>query len=235
MLKGPMFGDVIEPSVKIGTNQWYTIPLSVLGHLIAILVATVVPLIVMDVLPTPPSIIARFVIVKAVTPPPLISDRRRTEVRPAKTNFSPPPTEEPDGFNHKPPVMEPPPFSNIPLEGIAGGSFLDGVAEPPPPLPPATTPKVVPIGGDVRPPLRVRFVPPRYPVIAQSARVHGVVILQATIGTDGSVEDLRILRSIPLLDAAALEAVRQWQYNPTLLNGTPVAVSMTVTVQFALN
>jgi protein TonB len=74
-----------------------------------------------------------------------------------------------------------------------------------------------------------------YPRIAQAARVQGVVIIEATIGPTGAVQDARILRSIPLLDAAALEAVRQWEYTPTLLNGMPVAVLMTVTISFTLH
>ena len=64
--------------------------------------------------------------------------------------------------------------------------------------------------------------------------MQGVVIIEATIGPTGAVQDARILRSIPLLDAAALEAVRQWEYRPTLLNGVPVAVLMTITVNFTL-
>ena len=75
---------------------------------------------------------------------------------------------------------------------------------------------------------------PIYPAIAQSARVAGVVIIEATIGPNGRVQEAKVLRSIPLLDAAALEAVRQWEFTPTLLNGVPVPVIMTVTVNFTL-
>jgi protein TonB len=64
--------------------------------------------------------------------------------------------------------------------------------------------------------------------------VQGVVFIEATIGPKGNVVDARILRSIPLLDAAALDAVRQWEYQPVLLNGAPVSVIMTVTVSFSL-
>ena len=78
------------------------------------------------------------------------------------------------------------------------------------------------------------YVRPQYPSIAQSARVQGVVIIEATIGPNGRVADARVLRSIPLLDAAALDAVRQWEFSPTLLNGVPVPVIMTVTVNFTL-
>jgi protein TonB len=90
------------------------------------------------------------------------------------------------------------------------------------------------VGGAIQAPKKVRNVDPAYPPIAQSARVQGVVILEATIGPDGRVQDVRVLRSIPLLDSAAIEAVRQWQYTPTLLNGVPVPVIMTVTVNFTL-
>jgi protein TonB len=90
------------------------------------------------------------------------------------------------------------------------------------------------VGGNIQAPRKVKDVPPAYPPIAQSARVQGVVILEATIGPDGHVQDVRVLRSIPLLDAAAVDAVREWQYTPTLLNGVPVPVIMTVTVNFTL-
>jgi protein TonB len=76
---------------------------------------------------------------------------------------------------------------------------------------------------------------PRYPAIAQASRVEGVVILEAVIAEDGSVQDVRVLRSRPLLDDAAVEAVRQWRFTPTLLGGQPVPVVMTVTVSFTLN
>jgi protein TonB len=78
-------------------------------------------------------------------------------------------------------------------------------------------------------------VAPVYPEIARSARVGGVVILEAMIAADGSVRNVRVLRSIPLLDQAALDAVKQWRFTPTLLNGEAIPVVMTVTVMFALN
>jgi len=78
-------------------------------------------------------------------------------------------------------------------------------------------------------------VAPTYPPLARAAGVEGVVILEAVIAEDGSVRDVRVLRSNPLLEAAALEAVRQWRFSPTLLNGEPVPVVMTVTVAFRLH
>ncbi|RPJ84760.1 MAG: energy transducer TonB, partial [Acidobacteria bacterium] len=103
---------------------------------------------------------------------------------------------------------------------------------PPPPPPPPQAP--VRVGGNIKPPQKVKDVKPIYPAIAQSARVQGVVIIEATIGPNGRVQDARVLRSIPLLDQAALDAVKQWEFTPTLLNGVPVPVIMTVTVNFTL-
>jgi TonB family protein len=87
-------------------------------------------------------------------------------------------------------------------------------------------------GGRIMPPVKIKDVKPVYPAIAQAAGVTGSVTIEATIGTDGKVVDATVVRSIPLLDQAALDAVRQWEYMPTMLNGSPVPVLMTVTVNF---
>jgi len=117
--------------------------------------------------------------------------------------------------------------------GVTGG-IVGGLAEAPPPPPPPPPPAPVRVGGNIRPPTKTKDVKPTYPAIAQSARVQGVVIIEATIGPNGAVQEAKVLRSIPLLDQAALDAVRQWQFTPTLLNGVPVPVIMTVTVNFTL-
>jgi TonB family protein len=90
------------------------------------------------------------------------------------------------------------------------------------------------IGGAINPPKKIKDARPEYPAIAQQARVQGVVILEARIDEAGNVSDARPLRSIPLLDQAAIDAVKQWQYTPTLLNGVAVPVIMTVTVNFSM-
>jgi protein TonB len=88
------------------------------------------------------------------------------------------------------------------------------------------------VGGKISAPIKIQDVKPVYPAMAQSAHVAGAVIIEATIGLDGKVIDAKVLRSIPLLDEAALDAVRQWVYTPTLLNGKPVPVVVTVTINF---
>jgi TonB family protein len=94
--------------------------------------------------------------------------------------------------------------------------------------------KPVRIGGEIKVPVKVKDVKPVYPPIAQSARVQGVVIIEAIIDATGNVAASRVLRSIPLLDQAALDSVNQWQFAPPLMNGSPSAFIMTVTVNFAL-
>jgi periplasmic protein TonB len=115
--------------------------------------------------------------------------------------------------------------------GVSGG-IVGGLSEAPPPPPPPAAP--VRVGGNIKAPQKIKDVKPQYPAIAQSARVQGVVIIEATIGPNGQVQEAKVLRSIPLLDQAALDAVRQWVFTPTLLNGVPVPVIMTVTVNFTL-
>ena len=88
--------------------------------------------------------------------------------------------------------------------------------------------------GGIGAPVKVRDVKPVYPPIAQAAGVQGIVMMEIRIEPDGTVGTATVMRSIPLLDGAALDAVKQWQFTPTLLNGQPVAVMMTVTINFAL-
>jgi protein TonB len=123
------------------------------------------------------------------------------------------------------------------LQRVGTGFVARPASAPPlpPPAPPAPgTLAPIRVGGQVKAPTQLRKVNPVYPQIAMSARVQGVVILELTIDQFGRVVDAKILRSIPLLDQAAIDAVRQWEYMPTLLNGVPVPVVMTATVQFSI-
>ena len=105
--------------------------------------------------------------------------------------------------------------------------------EPAPLTPPELGPETTP--GFIGTPQKIRDVAPRYPAIAQSAGVEGLVILEAVIGEDGSVPNVRVLRGKPLLDEAAADGVRQWRFTPALLNGQPVPIVMTITASFTLN
>jgi len=90
------------------------------------------------------------------------------------------------------------------------------------------------IGGTIGPPRKIKDVKPLYPQIAVFQQARGTVIIEITIGTDGKVQDTRIVHSVPQLDLAALEAVRQWEYEPTRVNGVLVALAMTVIVNFTI-
>jgi protein TonB len=89
-------------------------------------------------------------------------------------------------------------------------------------------------GGDLRLPVKTRHVAPVYPALAVAAHVQGTVVLDCVIDEAGRVSSVSVLRGHALLDAAAVEAVQQWRYRPTLLNGVRVSVLLTVTVDFRL-
>jgi len=86
----------------------------------------------------------------------------------------------------------------------------------------------------VRAPTKIKNVDPVYPPLAQAARKEGVVIVELLIGKDGKVKEAKVLRSVQLLDEAALDAVRQWVFTPTLLNNEPQEILYNVTVTFQL-
>jgi periplasmic protein TonB len=123
--------------------------------------------------------------------------------------------------------------------GVVGGLISELPPPPPPPPPPPLPPPVarapLRIGGELKAPALVERVEPEYPPIAARAQVQGVVILEAVVDRHGRVEDVRVLRSIPLLDKAAITAVRQWRYSPLLLNGSAQRFVLTVTVSFSLS
>jgi protein TonB len=125
--------------------------------------------------------------------------------------------------------------------GVAGGSMggvLGGViggmgGAPPPPKPHQTGP--IKVGGNVQAARILNRVQPQYPPLARQTRISGTVRLHAIISKDGSIQQLEVISGHPLLQQAALDAVRQWRYQPTLLNGEPVEVDTTIDVIFSLN
>ena len=112
--------------------------------------------------------------------------------------------------------------------GVVGGivGTLPEAALPPP--------RLVHVGGSVREPTKVKHVNPVYPEVAARAMVQGNVVVELHVSTEGRVTEARVLQGIPLLDEAALAAVRQWVYTPPLVDGVPVRLIMTVTVRFKL-
>ena len=214
-----------------------TFVFSFLVHSAVLGVAMVVRLVATTELPDPP-IATRFMVaapvdVPEVPPPP------RTAPSTPGANTDTVPLEAPNMIAPEVPREVLDAIPDGPGLFTASGDSPIGVdiGPPPPPRAVAPPPSQLPVrpGGIIRAPQKIRHVAPTYPPIAQAARVSGVVILDALIAEDGSVRDVRVLRSMPLLEAAAIDAVRQWRFTPTLLNGVPVQVIMTVTVTFTLN
>ena len=119
-----------------------------------------------------------------------------------------------------------------PSSGIQGMGYMAVVQLPPPPSPEPVVP--VRLHSGMKAPVKIADVPPIYPALSRNAHIQGVVILEAVLDAKGRVESVRVLRSVPTLDQAAVDAVQQWRFTPALLNGQPVPVVMTVTVNFTL-
>ncbi len=114
--------------------------------------------------------------------------------------------------------------TNADLQGIGANS---DVAPPPPPAAPPLR-----LGGFVKPPKLLNSVLPVYPSIARSSGIEGNVVVEASIGLAGSVVATKVISGPPMLRQAAVDALRRWKYQPAMLNGEPVAVQTTVTIQF---
>ena len=227
-----LFGQVTRRSIAIGSRKWYTLPLSLFSHSAIVAVLITIPILAPAVMP---SVFAdddpTWITASLPPPPPPIRQRDVVARPPVGLTV---PTHVPTGF-----VPEGPPIDTGWEDAHASsnhifGDFDKDVALGPPPPPPPPTQKALQVGGTIRRPMKVRNVDPVYSPMAQLAKIQGLVIIEATIGPDGRVIDARILRSLPMLDQSALEAVRQWEFTPTLLNGVPVPVVMTVTVNFTL-
>ena len=236
-MAGQLFSEIANPTIRVGTRKWYTVPLSMGAHIAVIAAVVIVPLMALDALPTPASMMA---FVAAPPPPPTPPP---PPPPPAAAAPAPPPVVEVNP--NAAPIVAPEeimPETGFDLSnvggvegGIAGGvvgGIVGGLPEAPPPPPPPAEP--IRVGGNISPPTKIRNIDPVYPLVAQSARVQGIVILEAVIGPTGKVTEVKVLRSVPLLDEAAITAVQQWEYTPTLLNGVPVPVIMTVTVNFTI-
>lgn len=133
------------------------------------------------------------------------------------------------------------------VPGGAPGGVIGGIigsvptAAPPPPPPPVKkvekppTPQRIRVGGNVQSAKLIRQPKPAYPPLAKQARISGTVRFQAIIGKDGTIQNLQLISGHPLLVPSATEAVKQWVYQPTLLNGEPVEVVTQIDVNFTLS
>jgi protein TonB len=231
-----LFGQMTRPFEGVGARSRLTVPVSLAAHVAVVAAVIVVPLLAANALPPLHSSLSVSMITPVVPPPPPLrraAPPRTSEAPPANPNAAP--LDAPDRITEEPAWQREARDMQSDGPGIVDGiESGDHLLPPPPPAPPPPRPAAIRISRGVSPPTKIYDAAPAYPPIAQAARVQGVVIIEATIGVDGAVVDARVLRSVPLLDEAALTAVRQWRYTPTLLDGQPIAVIMTVTVQFRL-
>jgi protein TonB len=219
-------------------------PVSVALHLLGATAIVVLPLLAEEPLPAEASGATRAffvapVLAAAPPPPPPPAPRAARPLRVAAASDGASSFRAPIDV---PDIVTPESSLDLGIEGgVAGGveggvpgGVVGGVVGGLPAEAPAPPAPVVRVGGLIREPRKVRDVAPVYPSIAREARIQGIVILEATITPQGRVQDVKVLRGVPALDEAAVEAVRQWTYTPTLLGGVPVGVVMTVTVNFVL-
>ncbi|HUG38566.1 MAG TPA: energy transducer TonB [Candidatus Limnocylindrales bacterium] len=242
-----LFEDLLDSDVKAHkTKQGYTLPVSIAIHGVVLLAVVIVPLMTAEALPEPTSVVKAFFVEPQAAPPPPppppppAPKAAPTQPRPVSTpqpvqeNTFTAPIETPDEVRPEEGIdlgVE----GGVPggVEGGVPGGVVGGIVGGMPEAPPP--PAAVRVGGQIKEPKKLKNVSPVYPDIAKQARVQGIVILECTISPQGRVTDVKLLRGIPLLDAAAVDAVKQWVYSPTLLNGVPVPVIMTVTVNFKLS
>jgi protein TonB len=238
---------LLESSGRAKTRKPATLLVSTVLHAVAITALILIPMLRPQALPL---LVEAYGLPLPPTPePPRVPEPIstvpvvQTEVMPDPTDFITP-TVIPDRIAIS--VDEPVQTTPIPVvRGSGSGPLLPSIlgskAEtaplPPPPLPPAPVmapPPPTRVHSAVQQANLIVQVKPQYPQLARQVRVQGVVILEATISKEGDVHDVRIISGHPLLTEAAREAVEQWRYRPTILNGEPIEVITTITVTFSL-
>ncbi|HTT66310.1 MAG TPA: energy transducer TonB [Bryobacteraceae bacterium] len=239
------------------TNKTWTVLVSFIGQMVVVAVAILIPMIYFDALPK--SQLTSFLVAPPPPPPPppppAAAPPKVIKIIPRQFDA---------GRLMAPKVIPkevamikeeelPPPSSGGVVGGVPGGvpggaagGVIGGIigsvptaAPPPPPPPPAApkpvTPQRIRVGGNVQAAKLIRQPRPIYPPLAKQARISGHVILNAIIGKDGTIQNLTVASGHPLLVPAAMEAVKQWVYQPTLLNGEPVEVVTQIDVNFTLS
>lgn len=158
-------------------------------------------------------------------PPPRVERQKIQQQLTRKVPIPDPTPEDPE------PIVEPEPepeYNPIPPDAEVVFGIPEG-----PPAPAQDGPLLV--GGNIRRPDRIRMVKPLYPAIAKNAGVEATIVLNVIIDKTGNVAEVQILRGHPLLQDAAIKAVKQWKYQPAIMNGSPVSVIFPVTVEFTLD
>jgi len=221
--------------------------ISIAGHTVLAIAVIIVPLLyATDNLPRVPTMMAFVAAMPEAPPPPPPpppAPAPKAESAPQKelpANAYAAPVEAPSDIRPEPPDMPVACRGGVEggvvggVEGGIVGGLMAAAPPPPPPPPPPAPAQPVRIGGNIQAPTLIKRVEPTYPDIALVAKVTGLVILEASIGTDGTVQSVRVLRSVKFLDEAAVDAVKQWRYQPLVLNGVPTPFILSVTLNFSV-
>jgi protein TonB len=243
-----MFDELVisSPHPK-GTNKPWTVALSALVQVGIVLVMILIPLIYTEALPK--QMLTTFLVAPPPPPPPpppaaAIQRIVKPVARLIQSGKMMAPTVIPKKVEMIKEEELPPDVGAVGVVGgvpggIAGGSaggVLGGIIGgsgsnlPPPPKAPSR----IRVGGNVQAASLLHQVMPAYPPIAKTAHISGTVVLHAIIAKDGSVQQLEYISGPPLLMKSAMDAVREWRYKPTLLNGEPVEIDTTISVVFTI-
>jgi len=225
----------------LGSHLSGSVPISIAVHVVVVLVVLIIPLTAIDpaslVIPTR---IDDFIHTVPVPPPPPVMSSRPTRVTNARpVDVSVAPTSAPPAI--APEASTSPVTADVGLPpGIGVGSTdlgaIDTIGQQIVVRPPEALRQTGPVRvADLPvPPRKIVDVRPVYSEMARQTRTEGTVVLEAVLDPTGSVTQLRVVRSVPLLDQAALDAVRRWKYSPSMIGGRPVSVLMTITITFHL-
>jgi protein TonB len=242
-----LFDDALIASRSLRGRRSAAGTLSLVFHAIVALLVILVPLWVDDTMPEVTGSVRAFFVSPPEAPPPppppppkaparAVANRPVTQATPPPANAFVAPVDVPTEVTPEAGLdlgieggIEGGVEGGVP-GGVAGG-IVGGLPAQPQEAPPA---RVVRVGGSIIAPKLVRRVEPEYPSLAVQARLSALIILEAHVDTRGQVRDVKVLRGAPLFDEAAIAAVKQWRYQPLLLNGTPTEFLLTVTVNFNL-
>lgn len=243
-----LFDDALISSRSMHGRRSAAVTVSLVLHAVLAVMVVLVPLIVDDSMPEVTGSVRAFFVSPPEAPPPPPPPPPKAPARAAanrpRVQPTPPPATAFVAPIDVPTEISPEAGLDLGIEGGIEGGVEGGVPggvmggivgglpaqlETPPPA------RVVRVGGSIVAPKMVKRVEPQYPPLAIQARLSALIILEAHVDTRGQVREVKVLRGAPLFDEAALAAVRQWRYQPLLLNGTPTDFILTVTVNFNLS
>ena len=244
-----MFEDsLVESAGKLRTKRGWTTILSFVLQVFLLGVMVLIPLIYTEALPKQQLMTFLVAPPPPPPPPPPPAATPVKTVKVVQTDIVNGQLRTPTAIPKKVAMIKeeesPPPMGAVGVVGGVPGGVPGGqmggviggiVSSTPVAVPKVATPQRVRVSAGVQQGNLVNQVKPTYPQIAKNARIQGAVVLQAEISKQGTIENLRVISGHPMLVPAAMDAVKQWRYKPYYLNGEPVAVETTITVNFTLS